>query len=75
MTSKKSAPPAPAQEMNSATWLGPVYWEGACTVTGSHRGVAYVELLGSLAPPALARAVRPDLPPRGCSAAPCSTPS
>jgi predicted secreted hydrolase len=53
--------PAPAQEMNSATWLGPVYWEGACTVTGSHRGVAYVELLGSLAP-ALARAVRPDLP-------------
>jgi hypothetical protein len=44
--------------MNGAAWLGPVYWEGACTVSGSHRGLAYVELLGSLAP-ALARAVRP----------------
>lgn len=38
------------QEMNGAGWLGPVYWEGACEVSGSHRGVAYVELLGSLAP-------------------------
>jgi len=51
----------PAQEMNGAAWLGPVYWEGACTVSGSHRGVAYVELLGSLAA-ALARAVRPGRP-------------
>lgn len=51
--------PVRAQEMNGAAWLGPVYWEGACTVRGSHRGVAYVELLGSLAP-ALARALRPD---------------
>ena len=50
--------PLRAQEMNGAAWLGPVYWEGACTVSGSHRGLAYVELLGSLAP-ALARAVRP----------------
>jgi len=46
------------QEMNGSGWLGPVYWEGACTVAGSHRGAAYVELLGSLAP-ALARAARP----------------
>lgn len=55
--------PVRAQEMNGAGWLGPVYWEGACTVSGSHRGVAYVELLGSLAP-ALARAMRPE---RGAS--------
>lgn len=54
--------PVPAQEMNGPAWLGPVYWEGACAVSGSHRGVAYVELLGSLAP-ALARAVRPGRPP------------
>lgn len=53
--------PVRAQEMNGAAWLGPVYWEGACTVSGSHRGVAYVELLASLAS-ALARAVRPDRP-------------
>lgn len=46
-----------AQEMNGARWLGPIYWEGACEVAGSHRGAAYVELLGSLASP-LARAVR-----------------
>lgn len=36
------------QEMNGARWWGPVYWEGACEVIGSQRGVAYVELLGSL---------------------------
>lgn len=53
--------PVRAQEMNGAAWLGPVYWEGACAVSGSHRGVAYVELLGSLAA-ALARAVRPGRP-------------
>ena len=53
--------PVRAQEMNGAAWLGPVYWEGACAVSGSHRGVAYVELLGSLAP-ALARLVRPGRP-------------
>jgi predicted secreted hydrolase len=46
-----------AQEMNGARWLGPVYWEGACEVTGSHRGLAYVELLGSL-PAWLTRAMR-----------------
>jgi predicted secreted hydrolase len=46
-----------AQEMNGARWLGPVYWEGACDVSGSHRGVAYVELLGSLAA-SLVRAVQ-----------------
>lgn len=45
------------QEMNGRGWLGPVYWEGACEVSGSHRGAAYVELLGSLAWP-LAQAVR-----------------
>jgi predicted secreted hydrolase len=38
-----------AQEMNGSRWLGPVYWEGACEVVGSRRGLAYVELLGSLA--------------------------
>lgn len=48
----------PDQEMSGTAWLGPVYWEGACEVSGSHRGVAYVELLGSL-PPALAEHVRP----------------
>jgi predicted secreted hydrolase len=56
-----------AQEMNGRGWLGPIYWEGACAVTGSHRGAAYVELLGSLAP-ALALASRPVEPgdePRG----------
>lgn len=53
--------PVRAQEMNGRAWLGPVYWEGACAVSGSHRGVAYAELLGSLAP-ALAQAVRPGLP-------------
>lgn len=53
--------PVRPQEMNGAGWLGPVYWEGACAVSGSHRGVAYVELLGSF-PPALARAVRPGAP-------------
>lgn len=42
------------QEMTGARWWGPVYWEGACEVSGSQRGLAYVELLGSLAP-ALAR--------------------
>jgi predicted secreted hydrolase len=36
------------QEMNGTRWWGPVYWEGACEVVGSHRGLAYVELLGSL---------------------------
>lgn len=56
-----------AQEMNGHRWLGPIYWEGACAVSGSHQGVAYVELLGSLAP-ALALAARPAGPgdlPRG----------
>ena len=48
-----------AQEMNGRGWWGPVYWEGACEVSGSHRGRAYVELLGSLGD-GLARAVRPD---------------
>jgi hypothetical protein len=60
-------PGAAAQEMNGPGWLGPIYWEGACDVSGSHRGVAYVELLGALAP-ALARAARPARPgdePRG----------
>ena len=47
------------QEMNGAAWLGPVYWEGACEVSGSHRGVAYVELLGSLGS-GLASATRID---------------
>jgi hypothetical protein len=47
-----------AQEMNGRGWLGPIYWEGACAVSGSHRGAAYVELLGSLAP-SLALASRP----------------
>ncbi len=46
-----------AQEMNGARWLGPVYWEGACEVAGSHRGAAYVESLGSITWPA-ARAAR-----------------
>ncbi|HLT34621.1 MAG TPA: lipocalin family protein [Enhygromyxa sp.] len=47
------------QEMRGHGWIGPVYWEGACEVSGSHRGRAYVELLGSL-DAALGRAVRPD---------------
>lgn len=45
------------QEMNGSGWLGPVYWEGACEVSGTHRGVAYVELLGSL-PPAITGCLR-----------------
>jgi hypothetical protein len=48
-----------AQEMNGPTWWGPIYWEGACEVFGSHRGRAYVELLGSLVP-WLAGAARGD---------------
>jgi predicted secreted hydrolase len=47
-----------AQEMNGRGWLGPIYWEGACEVFGSHRGRAYVELLGSL-DGVLAGAARP----------------
>jgi predicted secreted hydrolase len=27
-------------------WVGPVYWEGACSVVGATRGQAYVELNG-----------------------------
>lgn len=43
-----------AQEMAGRRWWGPVYWEGACEVSGSARGQGYVELLGAAAP-ALAR--------------------
>jgi predicted secreted hydrolase len=48
------------QEMNGARWWGPVYWEGACEVVGSQRGLAYVELLGSLGD-WLARPMRGEL--------------
>lgn len=52
-----------AQEMNGPAWVGPVYWEGACEVAGSHRGVAYVELLGSMsAAVAEGSAPREDVP-------------
>ncbi len=34
------------QEMAGGFWLGPRYWEGACEVTGSTVGKAYVELVG-----------------------------
>jgi predicted secreted hydrolase len=34
------------QEMTSGFWIGPQYWEGACSVTGSRTGSAYVELTG-----------------------------
>jgi len=27
-------------------WVGPVYWEGACSVAGATAGQAYVELNG-----------------------------
>jgi hypothetical protein len=38
------------QEMQARRWWGPVYWEGACEVSGSARGHGYVELLGAAAP-------------------------
>lgn len=34
------------QEMTASFWIGPRYWEGACNVTGSAKGRAYVELVG-----------------------------
>lgn len=34
------------QEMSARAWAGPVYWEGTCTVTGSHPGEGYAELVG-----------------------------
>lgn len=35
------------QEMSARAWAGPAYWEGTCTVTGSHDGEGYAELVGS----------------------------
>jgi len=34
------------QEMTASFWIGPRYWEGACEVSGSAGGRAYVELVG-----------------------------
>jgi predicted secreted hydrolase len=34
------------QEMAGPFWIGPRYWEGACDVTGTAAGRAYVELVG-----------------------------
>jgi len=36
------------QELHAkdVVWVGPVYWEGACSVQGSVAGKAYVELNG-----------------------------
>lgn len=34
------------QEMTAGFWIGPRYWEGACSVSGSRTGRAYVELTG-----------------------------
>lgn len=42
-------PCAADQEMSAQGWSGPAYWEGACNVRGSHRGVGYAELVGQTA--------------------------
>jgi uncharacterized protein with NAD-binding domain and iron-sulfur cluster/predicted secreted hydrolase len=34
------------QEMAAGFWIGPEYWEGACSVDGTSSGRAYVELTG-----------------------------
>jgi predicted secreted hydrolase len=41
------------QEMTAGFWIGPRYWEGACSVAGTTSGSAYVELTGFGAGPAL----------------------
>ena len=38
--------PSVADQELYEPWLFPKYWEGACSVTGSHNGSAYVELTG-----------------------------
>ncbi|CAH1904192.1 Carotenoid 1,2-hydratase [Candidatus Nitrotoga sp. HW29] len=41
-------PVVPDQELrgNHSFWVGPVYWEGACNISGAVSGQAYVELNG-----------------------------
>ena len=41
-------PMIPDQELcaKHGFWIGPEYWEGACSVSGDARGKAYVELNG-----------------------------
>lgn len=43
-------PCAPDQEMQGRRWIGPAYWEGICSISGTHKGTGYAELVGSIAP-------------------------
>lgn len=38
------------QEMQGRRWIGPAYWEGLCSVSGTHHGTGYAELVGGIAP-------------------------
>jgi predicted secreted hydrolase len=43
-------PCTPDQEMQGRRWIGPAYWEGLCSVSGTHQGTGYAELVGGIAP-------------------------
>jgi predicted secreted hydrolase len=38
------------QEMQGRRWIGPSYWEGICSVSGTHGGTGYAERVGGVAP-------------------------